>query len=53
MEKEILARLRHPYISNIYFAFQDKENLYLAVELAWGVDLEYYLEWIKKKFKEE
>jgi 3-phosphoinositide dependent protein kinase-1 len=33
MEKEVMRRLRHPNIGRLYYTFQDKFNLYFAVEL--------------------
>lgn len=51
-EKEIMARIRHPFISNIYFAFQDRDHLYLATEFAPRGDLDYFLK-KRKKFKED
>jgi serum/glucocorticoid-regulated kinase 2 len=32
-ERKLLAVLRHPFIVNMHFAFQDRENLYLAMDL--------------------
>ena len=31
-EHEILKKLRYPLISNLYFSFHDKENLYLVLD---------------------
>ena len=42
-EREFLSRLRHPFICNICYAFQDFENLYLVLELSNGGDLRYHL----------
>lgn len=47
-----MARIRHPFISNIYFAFQDRDHLYLATEFAPRGDLDYFLK-KRKKFKED
>ena len=50
-ERELLTRINHPFIINMYFSFQDKENLYLSTEFLEGKDLRYYI--IKKiKFTE-
>lgn len=49
-EREILSRIRHAFVANIYFAFQDNDYLYLAVELVTGADLGYHMK--KRKFKE-
>ena len=45
-ERELLTRINHPFIINMYFSFQDKENLYLSTEFLEGKDLRYYI--IKK-----
>lgn len=31
-EKNILSNLKHPYLVNIYYAFQERENLFLALD---------------------
>jgi len=50
-EKKLLEALKHPFIVNMHFAFQDKENLYLIMDYLGGGDLRYYF--IKrKKFNE-
>lgn len=45
-EQKLLAQLRHPFLINMSYAFQDKENLYLAMDYLEGGDLRYH---IKKK----
>ncbi|CAD8052561.1 unnamed protein product [Paramecium primaurelia] len=42
-EKNILSNLKHPYLVNIYYAFQDRENLFLALDYMQGGDLRYHL----------
>lgn len=43
VEKDLLSRLNHPFICNIFYAFQDFENLYLVLEYAGGGDLRYHI----------
>ena len=42
-ELTLLSNLRHPLISNLYYAFQDKENLYLIMDYLSGGDLRQYI----------
>ena len=42
-EKNILSKIHHPFIVNIYFSFQDYDNLYLLMDLLTGGDLRYHL----------
>ena len=42
-EKRILSKIHHPFIVNIYFSFQDYDNLYLLMDLLSGGDLRYHL----------
>ncbi len=42
-EKEFLARLTHPFLVNMTYAFQDRENLYLIMDYLDGGDLRYHL----------
>jgi serine/threonine protein kinase len=42
-ERRLLAVVRHPFIVNMHFAFQDRENLYLALDYMSGGDLRYHL----------
>ena len=51
-EREMLSKIRHGFVTNIYYAFQDSENLYLAVSLISGGDLGYHMR-KRKRFKEE
>ncbi len=51
-ERELLSRLKHPFIVNMQFAFQDFENLYLVMDLLTGGDLRYHVSRFRK-FSEE
>lgn len=51
MERSILSILSNPFIVNINFAFQDKKQLFLGLDLKLGGDLRFHM--IKKKFSEE
>lgn len=55
-ERELLSQLRHPFIVNMYYAFQDNNNLYLIMDLLTGGDMRYHISSMnkyKKKFTEE
>ncbi len=41
-ERRILAHLSHPFIINMSYAFQDRDNLYLVMDLLAGGDLRYH-----------
>jgi protein kinase A len=47
-ERKILESLKHPFIVNMQYAFQDRENLYLVMDLMSGGDLRYHIN--KHKF---
>lgn len=47
-ERKLLAQLHHPFLVNMFYAFQDQENLYLALDLLLGGDLRYHM--TKRKF---
>ena len=51
-ELELLSNLESPYIVNMHFAFQDKENLYLVMDFLSGGDLRFHIS-RHKKFSEE
>ena len=51
-ELELLSNMNSPYIVNIHFAFQDKENLYLVMDFLSGGDLRFHIS-RHKKFSEE
>lgn len=42
-ERKILSQLKHPFIVNMQYAFQDKDNLYLAMDYHSGGDLRYHI----------
>ena len=51
-EQRLLSLIRHPFIVNMKFAFQDRDNLYLVMDLLKGGDLRYHI--LKnQKFSEE
>lgn len=50
-ERKILESLNHDFIVNMHFAFQDRENLYLVLDLKNGGDLRYQMA-KNKKFNE-
>ena len=41
-EREFLSVLHHPFIVNMHYAFQDKDNLYLVMDMLSGGDLRYH-----------
>lgn len=42
-ERSILTQLNSPFLVNMYYAFQDRENLYLVMDLLNGGDLRYHI----------
>lgn len=42
-ERKLLAMLKHPFIVNIQYAFQDFEKLYLVMDLMVGGDLRFHI----------
>ena len=42
-ERKLLAVLKHPFIVNMQYAFQDKGNLYLVMDLMTGGDLRFHV----------
>lgn len=42
-EKQLLSQINHPFIVNMNFAFQDKEKLYLVMDLLTGGDLRFHI----------
>ena len=42
-EKKLLEKLQHPFIVNMAYAFQDRDNLYLVADLLNGGDLRFHL----------
>ena len=51
-ELDLLSILDSPYIVNMHYAFQDKENLYLVIDYLSGGDLRFHIS-RHKKFSEE
>ncbi|OMJ70410.1 hypothetical protein SteCoe_31613 [Stentor coeruleus] len=42
-ERMLLSIIKHPFIVNMQYAFQDRLNLYLVMDLMTGGDLRYHL----------
>jgi serine/threonine protein kinase len=42
-EKKFLSQLNHPFLVNMHYAFQDRDNLYLVIDIMQGGDLRYHL----------
>eukprot|EP01016_Furgasonia_blochmanni_P020338 TRINITY_DN2268_c0_g1_i1.p1 TRINITY_DN2268_c0_g1~~TRINITY_DN2268_c0_g1_i1.p1 ORF type:complete len:462 (+),score=43.57 TRINITY_DN2268_c0_g1_i1:480-1865(+) len=51
-ERQLLSTMRHPFLVNMIYAFQDRENLYLVMDLMTGGDLRFHLN-KQKKFTEQ
>lgn len=51
-ERKLLSSLKHPFLVNMHYAFQDRENLYLVMDLLNGGDLRYHIS-KHRKFTEE
>lgn len=51
-ERELLSRLKHGFIVNMHYSFQDAENLYLVLDLLEGGDLRYHIS-RHRRFSEE
>ena len=51
-ERSLLAVISHTFIVNMQYAFRDKDNLYLAMDLKRGGDLRFHL-FKNKVFSEE
>ncbi|KAK7007472.1 Serine/threonine-protein kinase 32C [Halocaridina rubra] len=43
-EIEILSSLRHPFLVNLWFSFQDEEDMFMVVDLLLGGDLRYHIQ---------
>ena len=46
-ERKLLSYLKHPFIVNMQYAFQDRENLYLVMDLMPGGDFRFHLSRVK------
>ena len=51
-EKELLSKMFHPFIINMHYAFQDRDNLYIIMDYLTGGDLRYHL-CMKSNYTEE
>ncbi|XP_024941694.1 serine/threonine-protein kinase 32A isoform X2 [Cephus cinctus] len=51
-EVEILSKLEHPCLVNLWFSFQDEEDLFMVSDLLLGGDLRYHIQQ-DVKFREE
>ena len=51
-ERDLLSKLYHPFIINMQYAFQDRDHLYLILDLLNGGDLRFHL-CLNKHFTEE
>ncbi|KAL0276731.1 UNVERIFIED_CONTAM: hypothetical protein PYX00_004241 [Menopon gallinae] len=51
-EVEILASLEHPFLVNLWFSFQDEEDLFMVSDLFMGGDLRYHIQQ-KVQFRED
>ena len=52
-EREFLSKLKHPFIVNMHYAFQDRDNLYLVMDLLNGGDLRYHISRYRKCSEEQ
>lgn len=52
-ERKILEGLRSPFIANMVCAFNDRDNLYLVMDLLSGADLRYRIGAITKFTEDE
>jgi len=50
-ERNLLAMLKHPFIINMHYAFEDRDRLYIITDLLNGGDLRYHMK-RKKLFNE-
>lgn len=51
-ERELLSKIKHPFIVNMHFAFQDFDNIYIVMDYLIGGDMRYHVSRIRK-FSEE
>ena len=47
-ELEILKFLEHPFLVNLWFAFQDEEDMFMVVDLLLGGDIRYHLQQVTR-----
>ena len=43
-EQEMLKALEYPFIVNLWFAFQDVEDIFVVLDLLLGGDLRYHIQ---------
>lgn len=51
-EIQILTSLEHPFLVNLWFTFQDEEDMFMVVDLLLGGDLRYHLQQESSHFTE-
>ncbi|EGR27661.1 protein kinase domain protein [Ichthyophthirius multifiliis] len=51
-ERNLLSMLKHPFLVNMQYAFQDRDNLYLVMDFMAGGDLRFHIG-KQRKFNEE
>lgn len=51
-EKKLLSQLKHPFLVNMIASFQDRDTLYLVMDLMPGGDLRYHIG-KKRRFSED
>lgn len=51
-ERMLLSQLKHTFLINMYYAFQDRENLYLVMDYMCGGDLRFHIGRMRR-FNEE
>ena len=51
-ERKLLANLRHPFLINMHYSFQDRDNLHIVLDYLSGGDLRFHITRVKK-FSEE
>jgi serine/threonine protein kinase len=42
-ERVLLTSTKHPFLVNMVYAFQDRDNLYLIMDLLTGGDLRFHI----------
>ncbi|XP_026137141.1 serine/threonine-protein kinase 32B-like isoform X2 [Carassius auratus] len=43
-ELQVMQQLQHPFLINLWFSFQDEEDLFMVVDLLLGGDLRFHLQ---------
>lgn len=51
-ERNLLSNIYHPFIVNMHYSFQDRDNLYLIMDILTGGDLRYHI-CKRRRFSEE